>query len=128
MRGLIAVDDVATRDVIVTAVASFSDVEVDVDAVDIESGRDLLRGRPYDFAVITWRSDSRESVALFEEVRELAKDLILVALTPKDALQGRRGERAQFDLFALLGTPLDPVDLYRTLRRIMDRRRRGSKV
>ncbi|MFH0943803.1 MAG: hypothetical protein V2A76_01285 [Planctomycetota bacterium] len=122
MRCLVAVDDARIRDAVGTAVRAFPDVEPDI--VDVEQGRLLLRRRRYDLALTTLRSESKESKALWEALLAVTPRIELVGLTPRTGLSVHRADRSRLHLFALLGTPLDAVELYGTLRRLLDRLRK----
>jgi hypothetical protein len=122
---LIAIDDVAQRDQVATAAASFEDVIVE--AQDGNGGRDAVRRRRYDFGVIVLRS-GREPDNPINDVRSYAPDLQLIGLTPRSTLSLRREEKTRLNLFALLGTPLDTVELYRTLRRVIERIRKPDST
>ncbi|MBI4881205.1 MAG: hypothetical protein HY812_16340 [Planctomycetes bacterium] len=119
MRCLVAVDVPAIRDAVGSAARAFSGVEVD--AVDVEKGRSLLRRRRYDFGFLTLDSRTEDCEVIWEEFHQTSPDLPLVALTPSSALSVRRGDRSRLKLFALLGTPPDAVELYGTLRRLIER-------
>ncbi len=123
MRCLVAVDVPAIRDAVGLAARAFSGVEVD--AVDVENGRSLLRRRRYDFGFLALDSHSQDSDLIWDEFHQVSPDLPLVALTPTSALSVRRGDRSRLKLFALLGTPPDAVELYGTLRRLIDRIRKS---
>lgn len=125
MRCLVAVDEPGVRDAVAQAAVTFEGIEVDKH--DVEGGRDALRRRKYDFGFVTLKSASTESMALFDEIRELARDIILVALTPSSAVSGKRAERGEHNLFALLGTPIDVVEIYATLRRLIDRLKKSPQ-
>lgn len=112
------------RDTIAHAAESFPDVEVE--AIELEDCRDRIRRRRYDFAVLTYRTGNRESVELWDRIRDIAPDLPLVAATPSLAVGGNRAERARLRVFAWLGVPLDVVELYGTLRRLIDRIAKGG--
>ncbi len=119
LRCLIAVDDGALSDLIAEAARGFAGVEID--ALSLERGREQLRRRKYDVAFVPLKSASKESKQLVDEIRSLAPDSMLIGLTPASALEGKRMERSEINLFALLGTPLDTVELFATLRRAVDR-------
>lgn len=125
MRCLIAIDDANVRDEVATAAASFEDVEVD--SFDGDGACDEVRRRRYDFGVVTLRS-GRQVEDAAETLRTNAPNLHLIGLAPRSALQLRREEKSRLNLFALLGTPLDPVELYRTLRRMIERIRKPDAV
>lgn len=119
MRCLIAVEEESVRDTIAHAIETFDDVEVD--AVDLEQCREQFRRKRYDFAVLTYRTGNRDSVELWDRIRDDAPDLPLVAVTLSTALGGNRAERTRLKVFAWLGVPIDVVVLYGTLRRLIDR-------
>lgn len=125
MRCLVVIDDVAERDAVAEAAAAFPNVKVD--AVDVEAGRLLLRRRRFDFGVVTLRSDAPESEALWKEIRAVAPKLHVVGLTPASGLSVRRADKSRLNLFALLGSPLDVVELYSTLRRVTNRILKGRR-
>ena len=122
MRCLVAVDDAMIRDAVGPAVLAFPDVKPDV--VDVEHGRLLLRRRRYELALTTLRSESKESKALWDALLAVTPRVELVALTPRTGLSVHKGDKSRLHLFALLGTPLDAVELYATLRRLLDRLRK----
>jgi len=119
VRCLISANDPQIRDQVAAAALAFQDMKVDV--ADVDACRSMVRRRLYDFAFVVLRSGSRESESLWDEIREVAPDMLLVALTPQSGVKVRRGDRNRFGLFALLGTPVDTVELDRTLRRLIDR-------
>lgn len=124
MRCLIAADDAQVRDNIAHATENFGEIEID--SVPFEECRTQLRRRRYDFGFVELRFGSRESMESWEKIRQVAPDLPLVGLTPASAVSGHRGDRSRLQLFALVGTPLDVVELYRTTRRLIDRVVKGS--
>lgn len=119
MRCLIAVEDETARDTIAHAIETFDDV--DVDEVALEECRERVRRKRYDFAVLTYRSGNRESVELWERIRDDAPELELVAVTPSSAVGGNRAEHLRLKVFAWLGVPVDVVELYGLVRRLIDR-------
>jgi DNA-binding NtrC family response regulator len=119
LRCLIAVDDAPTRDVVAEAARGFSGVQID--EATLESGREQLRRRRFDLAFVALKSASKDSRQLLDEIRSLAPDTLLVGLTPAGAVEGKRMERQEYNLFGLLGTPVDVVELFGTLRRAVDR-------
>ena len=132
MRSLIAATDPTVRDTILTAVRSFP--EIDCDAVDPETARMHLRRRRYDFAVVVLESSAErsrgpnpigipaeESTTLIEELRTIAPSLPVLGVARRTALSVRRPELKRLGLFSLIGAPLDTLELYRTLRRLLDR-------
>jgi DNA-binding NtrC family response regulator len=118
-RCLVAVDDGAIRDIVAEAVRGFPGFAID--ALALESGREQLRRRRFDVAFVSLKSASKDSRALLDEIRSLAPSTLLIGLTPQSAVDGKRMERAEYNLFAVLGTPLDIVELFATLRRVVDR-------
>jgi DNA-binding NtrC family response regulator len=122
VRCLIAVDDARIRDTVRAAVLAFPGLEAD--AVDVEQGRLLLRRRRYDLAFTTLLSESRESKALWEELQAVSPRVHVVGLTPRTGLSVHRTDRSRLQLFALLGTPIDAVELFSTLKRLSDRIKR----
>ncbi len=125
MRCLIAIDDANVRDAVATAAASFEGVEVDV--FDADGGSEAVRRRRYDFGVVALGA-GREVEDAADALRTLAPNLHLIALSPRTSLQHRRDEKPRLNLFALLGTPVDPVELYRTLRRVLERLKKPDAV
>jgi hypothetical protein len=119
MRCLVAANDAQIRDQVAAAACAFEDVEVDV--ADVEDCRNMVRRRIYDFGFVALKSGSHESEALWDDLRQTAPDMLLVAMTPRSGMKVRRSDRGRFDLFALIGTPVDPVEVFRTLRRLIDR-------
>jgi DNA-binding response OmpR family regulator len=119
LKCLIAVANPELRDIVAAAARSFEHVAVD--ALALEDGREALRRRQYHVAFVTLMSSSKDSRSLLEEIRNQSHDVLLVGITPRAAIGGKRQERGEYDLFALLGTPLDVVELYATLRRAVDR-------
>ena len=135
MRCLIAATDPPVRDTILTAVRAFP--EIDCDAVDPETGRMHLRRRRYDFAIVALESaderargpsQAEDSTTLLEELRAIAPDLPVLGVTRRSALSVRRPELKRLGLFGLIGAPLDTLELYRTLRRLLDRARASAST
>lgn len=119
LRCLIAVDDGAIRDVVAEAARGFAGVQID--EATLEIGREQLRRRRFDLAFVALTSASKDSRQLLDEIRSLAPDTLLIGLTPSGAVEGKRMERQEYNLFGLLGTPVDVVELFGTLRRAVDR-------
>lgn len=119
LRCLIAVDDGAIRDVVAEAARGFAGVQID--EATLEIGREQLRRRRFDLAFVALTSASKDSRQLLDEIRALAPDTLLIGLTPSGAVEGKRMERQEYNLFGLLGTPVDVVELFGTLRRAVDR-------
>ena len=126
MRCLVAVEDSLVLDTIAHAAGAFPDVEVDTTSV--EECREQLRRRRYDFALIAYRTRDHESVELWDKIRDDAPELPLIALTPNAAIGGAKSDRARLKVFSWLGEPLDVVELYGTLRRVIDRVKKSGKV
>ena len=124
MRCLVAIDDAEVRDTVGSAVLAFPNVEAD--AVDVEEGRLLLRRRRYQLAVTTLLSESKESKALWEELQRVSPRVEVVGLTSRTGLSVHRSDRNRLNLFALLGTPIDAVELFGTLGRLFDRIRKSQ--
>lgn len=123
MRCLIAVDDPAVRAAVSSAARAFPDLEAD--ACGLEDGRLLLRRRRFDFVCATLPGDTKESKACWDELLALRPVPELIALAPATGLSVRRADKGRLHLFALLGLPIDAVELFGTLRRIMDRVRKS---
>ena len=123
MRCLVAVDDPSVRDTVAHAATNFGGIEVD--AVAVEECRRQIRRRRYDFGLVALKFGSKDSMEFWEKIRSSAPNLPLVGLTSASAVDGYKGDRSRLQLFALLGVPLDVVDLYRTLRRLIDRVKRS---
>ena len=119
MRCLIAVEDEAVRDTVAHAIETFDDVTVE--EVDLEECREQVRRKRYDFAVLSYRSGNRESMELWERIRDDAPELELLAVTPSSAVGGNRSEHQHLRVFAWLGVPIDVVELFGTIRRLVDR-------
>ena len=119
MRALVAIADPHVRDALCVAFRAFPGVSVET-ALE-EEARHLLRRRRFDVLAASLRSDRREGEKLVEEARHLLPDLEIVAVTPRSALAVRRADKSKHRLFALLGVPLDPVGVYATIRRLLDR-------
>ncbi len=120
MRCLVASDDAATRDAIASAVKSFP--EIDVDKASVDDARLMIRRRRFDFGFLTLKSGSRESLTLWDEMRTLASECTRVALTPRSGMSSARAaEITEFRPFARIGTPIDSVEVYGTVRRLLDR-------
>lgn len=119
MRCLVAVDDQRERDVVAAAARAFQGVEVD--SADLEGGKTQLRRRRYDFAFVQLLSGTRSAEQLWEEYRALDPSLPLVALTPTAAVEMRRKDKSRLGVATLLGTPVDAVELFGTVRRLIDR-------
>ncbi len=120
MRCLVATDDAATRDTVASAVKSFPDI--DVDAASVDDARSLIRRRRFDFGFFTLKSGSRESITLWEELRALDAECTIVALSPRSGMSSARAtEVTTLRPFARLGTPIDSVEVYGTVRRLLDR-------
>ncbi|MFG0316168.1 MAG: hypothetical protein ACF8XB_02750 [Planctomycetota bacterium JB042] len=121
MRCLIAAVDRSVCDTILAAVHAF---EVECDSVDLEQARVHLRRRKYDLAFVVFTSPSQSPEAdaaskLVDEVRELAPRLPIVGVARASRIASHRGDKKKY--FALLGAPLDTLELYRTIRRALDR-------
>ncbi len=81
----------------------------------------MLRRRRYDLALTTLTSTSKEAEELWAELGQVTPRIELIALTPEAGLSVHRADKSRLNLFALLGTPIDAVELYGTLRRLIDR-------
>lgn len=124
MRCLVAVDDSVIRDAVSTAVGAFPEMEVD--AVGVEDGRILLRRRRYDMAFSTLGSRSEETEPFWEELQKLSSPIELVGLTSASGLSVHRADKSKRQLFALLGLPVDAVQIFSTLRRLIDRIKKSA--
>lgn len=130
MRCLIASADNSIRDTIVAAAHAFQGVECD--AVDAATGRLNLRRRKYDFAFVVLASvgegpAAEEANTLITELRELAPTLPVIGVARQAALSVLRSEKNKQNLFSLIGSPPDTLELYRTIRRVLDRLRTPAR-
>jgi DNA-binding NtrC family response regulator len=94
---------------------------IDVDATSVDEGRAMLRRRRYDFGIVPIESGQRSVDVLWEDIERLAADLPLIAFSQTANLALRRVDGRRAGVFAQLTVPLDALELFKALRRLLDR-------
>lgn len=120
MRVLLVIGDPHLRDQVTVGLEAFKDI-----AVEVAEGLlalDKLRRTELDAVLIELGPSAPENEQLLEQFRAeaLAGELILVG---HDALTDRlREEKLRGKVFSFFTQPLDPVDFFRTINRLRQKR------
>lgn len=99
---------------------AFGDLEV-----ERENGLlalEKMRSGEFDAVLVALDPSAPENQDFFERARLEAADRALVVFGHEALLRKLRDEKERESLFALLSTPLDPVELFRAIHRLRHRR------
>lgn len=120
MRLFLAVPTPALSDQLRVGLAAFGDIEIDSEQGVL--ALEKIRRADIDGLIIALDPAAPDHDALVEQVRRDMPQLDVIVVGHDAALAKLREDKVRGRLFALLGLPLDPVDLFRTIRRLRERR------
>lgn len=94
-----------------------------VDTVDDTWATEMVRSKPYEVVIVDpQRADGGDGTQILTEIRGLAPDANLL-LVARGRSQNRflARERQQLGIYALVHVPVEPVEFFETIARLLER-------
>jgi DNA-binding response OmpR family regulator len=120
MRILLSVADPAIADQIRVGLEAFGDVQVDQDRGVLALAK--LRGGEYDALFLALDPAAPDAEELLEKVRGEPTGADVVVVGHEAAFPKLREDKVRGRIFALLAQPLVPVEFFRTVSRLRQKR------
>ncbi len=119
MKVLIADVESQIQDQMQVGLEAFEGVEVE--CAEGFRALELLRSSNYDCVFIGIAGSSDAGQGLFDRVSEEMQGTTVVVVAPAVVQAKLKEEKARGRILTFLGTPLQPVELYKTIHRIQSR-------
>jgi hypothetical protein len=120
MRLFLAIQNRALFDQVQVGLAAFGDVEIDTEQGVL--ALEKIRRSDIDGLLVALDPAAPEHESLIEQVRRDMPQLDVIVLGHESALAKLKEDKVRGRLFGLLELPLAPVDFFRTIRRLRERR------
>jgi len=120
MRLFLAAHARALFDQIQVGLAAFGDVEIDSEQGVL--ALEKIRRSEYDGLIVALDPQAPELESLIEQVRRDMPQLDMIVMGHESALTKLKEDKVRGRIFGLLKLPLEPVDFFRTIRRLRERR------
>ncbi|MBL8840140.1 MAG: hypothetical protein JNL90_01290 [Planctomycetes bacterium] len=125
MRLFLAVPTPALADQLRVGLAAFGDIEIDAEQGVL--ALEKIRRADIDGLIIALDPAAPDHDSLVEQVRRDMPQLDVIVVGHDAALAKLREDKVRGRIFALLGLPLEPVDFFRTIRRLRERRAAAAR-
>lgn len=120
MRLFLAVHSRELQDQVKVALAAFGDIEVaeEVGVLALEK----IRNAEIDGLIVALAPEVPEHETLIEQVRREMPQLDVIVIGHDAVIAKLKADKVRGRVFALQKQPLEPVDFFRTIRRLRERR------
>ena len=119
MRALVAESNPTLRDQVVVGLEMIGGIEIET--AERDHTIDLLTKKNYDFLVFGLVATSKESFELLDTLQLLEEAPQIIVLAPEAAAKKVSINRQGSRLFSTVRVPIEPLEFYKTLSRLLRR-------
>lgn len=119
MQILVVESDHLVRDQVKVGLQQFP--EFSVVCGEGYAGINLIRQRDFDAVILGLPPDLREARRMIEHLREVRPHLDLIVMAPEKMVKDVAVDKQRFDVWSILGTPIDVTDFFRLVARVRER-------
>lgn len=119
MQILVIESDHLIRDTVKVGLQQFP--EFSVICGEGYAGINLIRQRDFDAVILGLPPDHREGRRMIEHLREVRPDLDLIVMAPDRMVKDVAADKQRYDIWSILGTPIDVTDFFRLVSRVRER-------